>query len=90
MNVCSICGISEQEMDTHHIIEQHEFQEHSFFKNKLSNLVVLCQKHHDQVHHGNLKIYGYFETENGKELKYDYEEKSSKNQRRNIRKKKYF
>ena len=82
MNVCSICGVSEQEMDTHHIIEQHEFQKHSFFKNKLSNLVVLCQKHHDQVHHGNLKIYGYFETENGKELKYDYVEKVVKSKKK--------
>ena len=72
MHTCSICGIKEKEMDTHHIIEQHQFHEHSFFKNKLSNLVVLCQEHHEQVHNDKLKIYGYFETENGKELKYDY------------------
>jgi DNA mismatch repair protein MutS len=75
---CSICGKKEKELDTHHIIEQNEFKEHTFFKNKLSNLVILCHEHHHEVHNGNLKIYGYFETENGKELKYDYKSKKNK------------
>ena len=75
---CSICGKKEKELDTHHIIEQNEFKENTFFKNKLSNLVILCQEHHNEVHNGNLKIYGYFETENGKELKYEYVSKIEK------------
>jgi DNA mismatch repair protein MutS len=79
---CSVCGKKEKELDTHHIIEQNQFKEHSFFKNKLSNLVILCQEHHNEVHNGNLQIFGYFETENGKELKYEYNKK-------NIKRKKY-
>jgi DNA mismatch repair protein MutS len=75
---CSICGKKEKELDTHHIIEQNQFKEHSFFKNKLSNLVILCQEHHNEVHNGNLQIFGYFETENGKELKYEYNKKNIK------------
>ena len=61
---CSICGVtgSSYPLDTHHIKEQHTFDEtihHDFHKNKLANLVVLCKEHHDAVHHGNLEIVGY-------------------------------
>ena len=80
---CSICGKSEKELDTHHIIEQNTFEEHNVFKNKLSNLVVLCQEHHNQVHNGNLIIHGYDETSEGKELKYEYVDRVNKKKKYN-------
>ena len=80
---CSICGKKENNLDTHHIIEQKEFDNHNQFRNKLSNLVVLCKKHHDEVHHGCLRIYGYKESSHGKILDYEYIEKT------NVKKKKY-
>ena len=72
---CSICGVtgSSYPLDTHHIKEQHTFDEtihHDFHKNKLANLVVLCKEHHDAVHHGNLEIVGYKECSNGIDLEY--------------------
>jgi len=69
---CSICGKNEDCLDTHHIIEQKEFNIYDKFKNKLSNLVVLCKEHHNEVHHGTLKINGYKETSDGKILDYEY------------------
>jgi len=69
---CSICGKNEDCLDTHHIIEQKEFNDYDKFKNKLSNLVVLCKDHHNEVHHGTLKINGYKETSDGKILDYEY------------------
>ena len=83
MRSCSICGKIEKELDTHHIIEQNTFDNNNIFKNKLSNLVVLCQKHHNDVHNGNLRIYGYDETSEGKELKYEYVEKVNKRKKYN-------
>lgn len=80
---CGICGKKENNLDTHHIIEQKEFDNHNQFRNKLSNLVVLCKKHHDEVHHGCLRIYGYKESSHGKILDYEYIEKT------NVKKKKY-
>jgi hypothetical protein len=39
-------------------------------------LVVLCKKHHDEVHHGLLKINGYKESSDGtKLLDYKYVDK---------------
>jgi DNA mismatch repair protein MutS len=74
MDECSICGIngSVYPLDTHHIKEQHTFTNDDIHKNKLSNLVVLCKKHHDEVHYGNLDIIGYRDTITGKELEYQY------------------
>ena len=69
---CSICGKYEKNLDTHHIIEQNEFDEYNKFRNKLSNLVVLCKEHHNEVHHGKLKINGYKDTSDGKILDYEY------------------
>jgi DNA mismatch repair protein MutS len=72
---CMICGDngSTYPLDTHHIIEQNTFEcDNSFHKNKLANLVVLCKTHHDEVHHGNLKINGYKDTINGQILDYEY------------------
>ena len=74
MDECSICGDNGivYPLDTHHIKEQNTFDEDDIHKDKLSNLVVLCKKHHDEVHHGNLEIIGYKDTVTGKELEYKY------------------
>ena len=69
---CSICGKVEENLDTHHIIEQHDFDDTNKFKNKLSNLVVLCKEHHHEVHHGLLKIHGYKESVQGRILDFEY------------------
>ena len=78
---CMICGDNglTYPLDTHHIVEQKIFDKNnnseSFHKNKLSNLVVLCKTHHDNVHNGNLTINGYKDTTNG--LLLDYNDKNS-------------
>ena len=58
---CEICG--EKAVDTHHIKEQQFFDENKMLghlpKDNLSNLVPLCEKCHNSVHHGNLIIKGY-------------------------------
>lgn len=71
---CSICGDTGMTypLDTHHIKEQNEFDQYDINKNKLNNLVILCKKHHDEVHYGNLFIEGYSDTINGRELSYKY------------------
>jgi DNA mismatch repair protein MutS len=75
---CHICGTCTSELDTHHIKEQYNFDEDDINKNKLSNLVVLCKKHHDDVHNGNLEINGYIDTINGKKLDYSIDNNNSK------------
>ena len=72
---CHICGTesSINELDTHHIKEQCNFDDCDINKDKLSNLVILCKKHHDEVHNGNLEIKGYIDTLNGKKLDYSIE-----------------
>jgi len=86
---CSICGDSglTYPLDTHHIKEQNTFDEYDIHKDKLSNIVVLCKTHHDQVHHGNLEINGYLDTLNGKIL--DYNVNNLNHSNNNISKKKY-
>ena len=77
---CMICGDNAltYPLDTHHIVEQKIFDKNnnseSFHKNKLSNLVVLCKTHHDNVHNGNLTINGYKDTTNG--LLLDFNDKN--------------
>jgi len=72
---CHICGTESpiNELDTHHIKEQCNFDDCDINKDKLSNLVILCKKHHDEVHNGNLEIKGYIDTLNGKKLDYSIE-----------------
>lgn len=74
MDECSICGDNGTvyPLDTHHIKEQNTFDNNDIHKDKLSNLVVLCKKHHDEVHYGDLEIIGYKDTITGKELEYKY------------------
>jgi len=71
MDGCSICGKTNY-LDTHHIKEQFTFSEGDINKDKLSNIVILCKEHHDEVHNGNLQINGYIDTVKGKELKYEF------------------
>jgi hypothetical protein len=67
MDECSICGDNGTvyPLDTHHIKEQNTFDNNDIHKDKLSNLVVLCKKHHDEVHYGDLEIIGYKDTITG-------------------------
>ena len=77
---CKICG--EAASDVHHIKFQCQANENNIIDNYLqkdsaSNLVQLCQKCHDQVHNGNLNIYGYQQTSDGIELKHEILDKNS-------------
>ena len=83
MDCCAICGKTGEgtQLDTHHIVEQHEFNEHRLHAGGLDirrdsahNLVILCKNHHDEVHHGNLVIRGYKDTTKGRVLDYSFQE----------------
>lgn len=74
---CEICK-SKNNLETHHIIWQKDFDENGINKNKfylhkndLHNLVVLCNKCHDKVDSGNIIINGWINTSEGK--KFDYQ-----------------
>jgi DNA mismatch repair protein MutS len=61
---CEICGTTQaNELDVHHIEFQHTADMcgyiGSFHKNIKANLVVLCKKHHNQVHDNTLTIHGW-------------------------------
>lgn len=57
MNQCEKCSTSKT-LHTHHIIYQSEFKNetHNTNKNTKSNLMVLCQKCHEDLHNGNFSI----------------------------------
>jgi DNA mismatch repair protein MutS len=84
MDVCTICGDNGMTypLDTHHIKEQNTFDKDDINKDKLSNLVILCKKHHDEVHNGNLEIIGYKDTVDGPILEYNNIINTSKNNNR--------
>lgn len=86
MDKCMICGDSgiSSPLDCHHIKYQKFFTDYDINKNKLSNLVVLCKKHHDQLHNDDLNIIGYKDTIKGKILDYNLDDKIEEK-----RKKKY-
>jgi len=77
-DACSVChkkvkdNSNEVSLETHHIIFQkdavnnmiNEYQH----KNTQSNLVVICQKCHDDVDRGNINILGKVETSAGEDL----------------------
>lgn len=69
---CAICNSKSTEV--HHIKEQQNADANGFIgnvhKNILFNLVNLCTRCHDQVHHGTLTIEGYVQTTNGRKLQY--------------------
>jgi DNA mismatch repair protein MutS len=70
--VCNICKKPTEEV--HHINEQHLADIDGFIgifhKNSLFNLVQLCEKCHNKIHYGKLRISGYQQTSEGIELKY--------------------
>ncbi len=75
VDVCMVCGKNKQmvELHTHHLTEQHEYEGKKenidgVRKNQLSNLVVLCEKHHMETHQNKLIIEGWKETTRGREL----------------------
>ena len=92
---CEICNkrnIPDGTLHTHHIQEQHCANKNgyilSYHKNNIDNLVVLCNKHHHEVHHGNLVIKGWIElADKGKKLDYYY--KTEKKSEKKISKRKY-
>ena len=77
MNKCTICGYdgSSYPLDSHHIKYQQFFDKQNIEKDKLSNLVVLCKKHHDEVHNNEINIDGYIDTIKGKKLNYNFVDK---------------
>jgi len=66
INHCQICG-EKDELEAHHIVFQSKSKVR---KDRKSNLVVLCSKHHDDVHGGKLTVEGWRSTTDGKMLKY--------------------
>jgi DNA mismatch repair protein MutS len=67
VNHCQICGEKES-LESHHIV----FQSQSpVRKDRKSNLVVLCGKHHQEVHSGKLIVSGWISTTDGKMLHYE-------------------
>lgn len=75
MTECVICH-SRKNLHTHHIRFQSEANENgliddTFNKNIKHNLTVLCEECHDKVHHDQLRIYGYIQTDKGIKLHYD-------------------
>lgn len=81
---CFICG-EQGNLDVHHIIYQEDFNKQDGVKiphtdkNAKSNLVVLCEKHHKEVHNNELKIHGYEKTIKGDTLlKYETPLKKTK------------
>jgi len=71
---CHICK-NKNNLETHHIIFQKDFDEKKINKNKFHlqknsnyNLVTLCQTCHDDVDRQKITINGWLETSNGKLL----------------------
>ena len=70
MDECKICkGPAEH---THHINEQQYANKDgnfdNFHKNIKHNLIQLCEKCHNEIHNGDLDIYGYLNGLNGKSI----------------------
>jgi len=68
INKCQICGNTEK-LEAHHIVFQSKSKVR---KDRKSNLVVLCEKHHNEVHSGKLIIEKWISTTDGKMLEYNY------------------
>jgi DNA mismatch repair protein MutS len=67
---CSVCG--EKAEEVHHIKEQMLADKDGFIgenhKNSKHNLMNVCEKCHDKIHHGEIKVNGYIQTSDGIEL----------------------
>ena len=68
---CQICASTEN-MHTHHIIYQHNFDAQSPLKDVRGNLVTLCEKHHIMTHQGKLTIRGWKQSLDGPILDYTF------------------
>jgi len=90
LDKCEICG--DKAVDTHHIKEQNTADENGIIghihKNSPHNLTTLCEKCHDNVHNGDLKIDGYQKTSDSVELKFEFISKEEY-EKRKLSKKKY-
>jgi DNA mismatch repair protein MutS len=57
---CSLCGSVDEQIDTHHVKEQHMADEHGFIgtfhKNSTFNLIALCSDCHSKLHANNMKL----------------------------------
>lgn len=74
---CQICGSSykEGQLDTHHIIHQAQCKDglYKHIKKDCSgNEVVLCKKHHVEIHQGKIELNGFLDTTEGKILDYKF------------------
>lgn len=75
INKCEICD-STNKLETHHISEQKNADQDGFIlnkhfhKNEKFNLTTLCHDCHLQVTLGQIKVYGYKSSTNGKFLDY--------------------
>lgn len=72
---CSVC--QSQADEVHHILQQKDADSNGFIsfihKNRLSNLVALCEKCHDDVHNKVILIKGYVLTSDGIKLNIEKE-----------------
>lgn len=70
VDICTICGKKAQEI--HHIEQQMLADINGYIghihKNNKSNLIAICEKCHDSIHLGKLKVDGFKQTTNGIEL----------------------
>lgn len=76
---CALCGCKDN-LDVHHIVFQETANVYGLVssnnggikhKNDRSNLVVLCEKHHHEVHNNKIIIKGYQDTSEGVELDWE-------------------
>lgn len=81
---CTVCQ-NRDNLEVHHIKYQKDTDKNGFIlekqhvhKNHKSNLVVLCEKCHDDIHSGKIVIRGYQETSNGVQLDIEKNPISSK------------
>ena len=84
LECCEICK-SKDNLETHHIIWQKEFNNDNININKFhlqkndsSNLLVLCMGCHDKVDRNEIIIDGWVNTTNGRKLNYNIVEKEVK------------
>lgn len=80
VNECQICGMTDKTyhispLETHHINFQRDCDDDDFVKDKKyikknqeSNLIILCNKCHDKIHSGKLKVNGYVMTSKGRSV----------------------
>jgi DNA mismatch repair protein MutS len=79
---CNICK-SKNNLETHHIIHQSDFNEKNIYKNNICiqkngicNLVSLCESCHTMCHSNKITINGWIETSEG--IKLDYIKENDK------------